>query len=444
MIHELGRGGTSVVFLTQHVSLGVYRAVKRIAKNHKAYEQLMKEVNILKSLKHPNIPLIYDIEEDENYAYIIEEYLQGESLKAYRLRHSDLNENSVLDFTFQICDLIQYLHTFERRILYLDLKPDNILIDKGQLKLLDFGAAVYADRYNEAAYHFATKGYMAPEQGQNQADMRSDIYSIGCLIYFLVTGTAYQPSSVSKKWAWMFIQNHKLYKLIERCLQAKPSKRFQSINELRKCLDKVQNKGELSKKESVMSYHIAIAGSEKRIGVTQIALVLTSYVSRMSRDTIYIEWNQSKCVHNLLKYYPEAEERDDYIYIDKMRIQTRDSWMHNQNQERFHVQIKDYGVLTEENMQEFLSEEHPILVLGTRPWEWEQTMCCLNKLCDCGHILFLFNDSDEAAQHRHWYEKVTVGPHLSVPYLSSSFQGCKSQAERKFLDDVMKNIVGER
>ena len=68
----------------------------------------MKEVHILKSLKHPNIPIIYDIEEDEKYSYIIEEYLKGESLKAFRLRLSYLDERSIVDFTFQICDLIQY------------------------------------------------------------------------------------------------------------------------------------------------------------------------------------------------------------------------------------------------------------------------------------------------------------------------------------------------
>lgn len=444
MIHELGRGATSVVFLVEHVVLGVYRAVKRIAKSHQAYEQLMKEVNILKSLKHPNIPLIYDIEEDEKYAYIIEEYLQGESLKAYRLRHSNLDESSVLNFTFQICDLIQYLHTFNQGILYLDLKPDNILIDKGQLKLLDFGAAVFANGYQSASYHFATKGYMAPEQKQNCADLRSDIYSIGCLLYFLITGTAYQPSSVSQKWAWIFIRNHKLYKLIERCIRVKPSKRFQSVEELRKCLDKVQKKGELSKEKTVMSYRIAVAGSENRVGVTHIALALTSYVSRMSKNAIYIEWNQSECLRNLLRYSSEAEERDGYIYAGKTRMQTMDRWMQNLNQEQFYFQIKDYGVLTDDNIEEFLLEEHPILVLGTKPWEWGQSIRCLNQLCDCRHIIFLFRDSERIAQQRRWYEGLLECPCLPVPYLPFSFQNCVSQTERKFLDSVMKIIVTER
>lgn len=436
----MGHGSTSVVYLAEHISLGVYRAIKRISKTHIAYHQLMKEVHILKSLKHPNIPIVYDIEEDQNYSYIIEEYLQGESLKAYRLRLSNIDERSVLDFTFQICDLIQYLHTFDTGILYLDLKPENILIDKGKLKLLDFGAALYADQYNKAEQHLGTMAYMAPERVSNRADQRSDIYSIGCLLYFLVTGTLYQPSGVSGKWMWIFIRNHRFYRLIERCLRTEPSRRFQSVSELEKEVFQLQRTGELNKKKAVMSYHVAIAGSESGIGVTHVALVLSRYIAQISQSSVYIEWNKDGFLHNGVTSCPEIKERDGFFWLEHVRMQTKENWEQLDMQERFHFQIKDYGVLTQDNLQEFLMEEHPMLILGIKPWEWKASMSCLDLLCDCEHVLLLFRDS-EGAFSRSFYRKLCVSAYEVIPYLAYFENHSFRSKERKFLDSVVKYVV---
>ena len=105
-------------------------------------ESFKNEVTSLRNLKHPNIPIIYDIEEDEDYYYIIEEFIEGESLRAYRLNHGFITESKVLDFTIQLCDVIDTLHSSKESILYLDLKPNNIIICKDVLKLIDFGAAI--------------------------------------------------------------------------------------------------------------------------------------------------------------------------------------------------------------------------------------------------------------------------------------------------------------
>ena len=123
IIKLLGRGGTAKVFLAEHIKLNSYRAIKCISKNHPLYELQRKEAQILKNLKHSCIPIIYDIEEDKDGSYIVEQYLEGDNLNDYVMSNGTLSEDIIVRFALQLCDLIQYLHSTTRPILYLDLKP---------------------------------------------------------------------------------------------------------------------------------------------------------------------------------------------------------------------------------------------------------------------------------------------------------------------------------
>lgn len=400
----------------------------------------MKEVHILKSLKHPNIPIIYDIEEDENYSYIIEEYFQGESLKTYRMRLSCLNERSIIDLTSQICDLMQYLHRLDKAVLYLDLKPENILIFEGKLKLLDFGAAQYAEKEKKISCQMATAAYMAPERLNNRVDQRSDIYSIGCLLYFLITGTSYQPSKVLKRWSWILIRNRRFYKLMERCLKSTPSKRFRSVEELAKNLDKVSKKGESNKESAVMSYCIAIAGTENRVGVTHIALAFTSYLSMVHKGSIYIECNASCFLREFVTVYPEVKERDGYWYVHHIWMQDRENWQEHNRDKKFLFQVKDYGALCEANLQQFLNEEHKLLVVGTKPWEWRRSLCWLNKLCDCEDILYLLNmESGRTVSNA-----VDGFSCIHIPFLEKLFYDGMIAHHKTIFDSVINYVVQSR
>lgn len=398
----------------------------------------MKEVHILKSLKHPNIPIIYDIEEDENYSYIIEEYLLGESLKAYRMRLFVLSEKRIIEFISQICDLFQYLHTQNTKILYLDLKPENILVDEGSLKLLDFGAAVFENEYQHLAYELGTVGYMAPERLKHQADERSDIYSIGCLLYFLITGTLYQPSCVSWKWTRMLIRNRRLIKIMKKCLYAEPSRRFCSVREIQRELCGVSVDVESNKKSVVMSYCIAVAGSENRVGVTHVSLLLTGYLLEISKNCIYVEWNDSGCVEQFATYYPDTKEKDGYYFACGIRMQERTKWVANKEKQRFCFCVKDYGKLDDKNLPEFLEEEYRMVVLGTKPWEWKRSLHWIDKLCDCESVLFLLNLVEDGR-----VREGTVLPENSVfiPYVKDLFLKKRKGNEKKILDSLIRYVV---
>ena len=146
----------------------------------------------MKRLRHPGIPIIYDLEIDENYYYLIEEYLYGESLYARIERTGSLQTGELIRLGIELCRIMNYLHSFKPNpILYLDLHPGNLLICREQLKLIDFDQAALASLSQERSVCYGTKGFAAPEQYEGGTlDERTDIYAIGALLYYMGTGHA--------------------------------------------------------------------------------------------------------------------------------------------------------------------------------------------------------------------------------------------------------------
>ena len=106
--------------------------------------QLLLEADLLKNLKHPGIPTIYDVEEDDEYYYIIEEYVQGQSMEAYVLRQNCISIDMAVHMALQICDVMKYLHNQKPYpIIYQDLKPEHIILCGKRIVLIDFGIRIY-------------------------------------------------------------------------------------------------------------------------------------------------------------------------------------------------------------------------------------------------------------------------------------------------------------
>ena len=106
----LGTGRLGTVFLAVHLGLSEYRAIKRVPKSFLEYDQFRREALILKELRHPGIPIVYDVEEDENYSYLIEEYLEGESLYDLVKSQGYLPQRLVIHYGIQLTDIMNYLH----------------------------------------------------------------------------------------------------------------------------------------------------------------------------------------------------------------------------------------------------------------------------------------------------------------------------------------------
>ena len=132
VIRVLGYGRDSTVYLAWHQELEEYRAVKRVSRASGDAGQFKKEALLLKRLSHPAIPRVYDLEEDSEYYYLIEEFLEGSSFCDLVEERGHLSQEAVIRCGIQICSLVHYLHSAEEvPILYLDLQPRNLLLCHG-------------------------------------------------------------------------------------------------------------------------------------------------------------------------------------------------------------------------------------------------------------------------------------------------------------------------
>lgn len=234
----IGRGGMSTVYLAEHKRLHNRWAVKEVRKQQGVRFDFLAEANILKRLQHPMLPRIVDIFEDGATLYIVEDYVQGISLRDYITQHHRIDEAIGIQWFRDLCDVLNYLHTQKPHpIIYRDMKPSNIMLQAdGGLKLIDFGIAREYKQDSQAdTTYIGTKGYAAPEQfGKAQTDVRTDIYSLGVTMYHLLTGKSpYEPP-------YQFVParqlnpalSHGMEHILNKCIQPEPGDRYQSVPEL--------------------------------------------------------------------------------------------------------------------------------------------------------------------------------------------------------------------
>lgn len=251
IVKKIGQGGMGSVYLAQNISLGTFWAIKIIDKRRSKEFDLLAEPNMLKRLNHPALPRIIDIEQDNNYLYIIEDYIDGVPLDRELAQRGQFSEALVVDWAKQLCNVLLYLHNQRPNpIIYRDMKPSNIIIARDNtVKLIDFGIAreFKTDSLSDTSY-MGTRGYAAPEQyGKSQTDERTDIYSLGVTLYHLLTGK--NPGDLLYDFRPIRQYNSHLSEgieyIINKCVQNRPDQRYQNVNELLYDLENIYklNKG---------------------------------------------------------------------------------------------------------------------------------------------------------------------------------------------------------
>ena len=193
IIELIGSGGMANVYKALCHRLNRYDAVKimrdETAANTELRRRFRAESQAVAMLSHPNIVSVYDVSHSDDVEYIVMELIDGITLKQYLQKKSVLEPSEVLDFTIQIAKALEHAHS--KGIIHRDIKPQNIMLLKdGMIKVADFGIASLENDMEE------TKGetvgsvhYIAPEQARGQApDARSDIYSLGIVMYEMLTG----------------------------------------------------------------------------------------------------------------------------------------------------------------------------------------------------------------------------------------------------------------
>jgi serine/threonine protein kinase len=192
----LGGGGMGMVYLAHDRRLANRACALKEMVDHfidqqqriEANDYFAREADTLAQLKHPAIPAISDRFDDQNRHYLVMEYVEGRNLEEeLASRGGPLPEGLVIDIARQLCDVLAYLHGLTPPIIYRDMKPSNVMLTpKGRVVLIDFGIARLF-RTARKGTMIGTLGFAPPEQYQGMVDPRSDIYSLGATLHYVVT-----------------------------------------------------------------------------------------------------------------------------------------------------------------------------------------------------------------------------------------------------------------
>jgi serine/threonine-protein kinase len=187
ILQNLGSGGFGTVYLARDCWIDKKVAIKAPHRQSGAFDELLHEPRLLAALDHPNIVGILTAERVDGAFFIVMEYVKGESLEAVLEREKSLDVPRALNYGVQILKGVEHAH--EAAILHRDLRPANVLIsESGVVKVADFGTSRFLEK-SHATTVIGSPPYMAPEQFQGRAVLASDLYSVGVILYQMLTGT---------------------------------------------------------------------------------------------------------------------------------------------------------------------------------------------------------------------------------------------------------------
>lgn len=242
----LGRGGMSTVYRAKDMRLDQTVALKQLdlSADPDMARVLMREARLLAKLEHPNLVKIRDCFEQGGLAYLVTDYIQGRDLQTVMdTAPGRLDPELMLDWALQILDALEYLHS--RRVLYRDLKPANLMLEKstGKLKLIDFGIARTAlpgRGTTQLLRGFGSSGYAPIEQYGAGTDHRSDLYALGATLHALFT-RATPPDAVRLAAGELKLDplkdlDSRWQYVISKLMQTRKEDRFQTASEVRAAL----------------------------------------------------------------------------------------------------------------------------------------------------------------------------------------------------------------
>lgn len=256
LLRHIGSGGMSSVYLAEHTLMKRRRAIKVLPKarvNDSSYlARFHLEAQATASLDHPNVVRAYDVDNDGDTHYLVMEFIEGKDLQNVVKQEGPLPLELACNYVAQAAEGLHYAH--QNNLIHRDVKPANLLIDeKGVIKLLDLGLALYSDdakasltvSHNENV--LGTADYLAPEQAVNshKVDARADIYGLGCTLYYLLTGHApFTDGTLAQRIAKHQTQMPEdirkdrpecprdLVDICVKMMQKKPDRRYQSMREV--------------------------------------------------------------------------------------------------------------------------------------------------------------------------------------------------------------------
>lgn len=383
VLSEIGRGSGSKVYLVKHQKLGEYRAVKCISKHSESAWQI-REANILNHLKHPRIPVLYDVEEDDDFFYLIEEYIEGESLEAAMLHSSIITLKFIYQTVLETAEVLNYLHEQKPSpVIYQDLKAEHIILSRQGVKLIDFGITSYLKEEGNNYCNYGTPEYCAPEKTNGaKISVLTDVYSLGKLLEQLICADASKESLC-------------LWHIAEKAT-ASEENRYRSIQEFQKEFVQTVMRAQ-SEKNPIYQKHllkkIVVVGSEPHIGATHAAISFTEYLNQYKINAVYLEKNKQNALRKTAKARKDVKEKQGIfrkgkfvgmpLYGDGVSVEEPKNVCF----------VEDFGTDVENAVKE--NADLCIVVMGSRPWEQERTREIVSFIGNRKQTVLLSNYGDE-------------------------------------------------
>lgn len=437
VLSPLGSGSSSSVYLAEHMKLKQYRAIKCIPKAQAPVTSIYLEADLLKNLRHPGIPIVYDIEEDESNLYIIEEYIQGESLSAFVQSQDNISQETVIAYGIQLCGIIEYLHSQQPLpVLYLDFKPEHIIVCDERLKLIDFGIAVVGGQAGNDFQSYGTRGFAAPELYQGSgACTKTDIFGIGAILYYMLNRKKL-PQQMRHSLPHLKYCSPFLKKLVIKALSPL-DERYESVTQLRQELEKLQERnlkprslwrqraGQykvfLHRREEMSRQHllekITIVGSQKHIGATHVAISLVSWLNHQKRKCMYQARDGGNLIPELVRWQEGVQWERDICSYRNFKGQCQEP---RTGAAMPYITVEDHG----DHIQQVAEElsDLVILVLGGRPWEYAAGLLAYQQLSGEENLVLLCNNGTPQTAARYarvFGRRVYCYPVEKDPFLSS-------------------------
>jgi len=303
IIEELGHGGMGRVYKVLDTKIGEKIALKIIRPeavlDRKTVERFSNELKLARKIRHKNICQMFDLGEDQGIRYITMEYVHGEDLKQLIRKVGRLSPGQAIGIARQVCEGLEEAHKLG--VVHRDLKPQNIMIDEdGNARIMDFGIArsLSGKGITGAGVMIGTPEYMSPEQVEGkETDQRSDIYSLGVILYEMATGRVpfegdtpftigiKHKSEPPKDPRELNAQlSEDLSRLILRCLEKDKNARYKSAVEVGTELEKIEKgipttERIVPAKKTLTSREITVTFGLKKIAISALAVIVAAAVA---------------------------------------------------------------------------------------------------------------------------------------------------------------------